>query len=185
MIHGTADVQTAAIGSGTRIWQFCVILRGARIGSDCNICSHCFIENDVVLGNRITVKSGVQLWDGLVVEDEVHIGPCATFTNHLRPRSQQYAAKWPTTTLRRGCSIGANATILPGLTIGQGAMIGAGTVVTKDVADFALVTGNPGRPRGWVCRCGAKLGSFTSGAYTCTCGKSFRLIEGRVTSEQA
>ncbi len=144
-IHPTADVQTDDIGPRTRIWQFCVVLRGARIGEDCNICSHVFIEDDVVVGDRVTVKSGVQLWSGLRVEDDVFIGPNATFTNDLRPRSRQWPDAFLATTIGRGASIGANATILPGLTVGPGAMVGAGAVVTKDVPAHATVVGNPAR----------------------------------------
>ena len=149
-IHPTADVQTRHIGPGTRIWQFCVILAEARIGADCNICSHCFIENDVVVGDRVTIKCGVQLWDGLRVEDDVFIGPNATFTNDKFPRSKNWPESFAITHLNRGASVGANATILPGLTIGLGAMVGAGAVVTKDVPANAIVAGNPATVRGTV-----------------------------------
>lgn len=144
-IHKLSDVQTKSVGQNTRIWQFCVILSGAKIGSDCNICSHVFIENDVVVGNNVTVKAGVQLWDGLRVEDNVFIGPNATFTNDNFPRSQVYQESIPRIVLRQGCSIGANATILPGITIGEHAMVGAGSVVTSDVPAYALVVGSPAR----------------------------------------
>lgn len=143
MIHATSDVQTNRIGDGTNVWQFVVILPGAEIGADCNICSHCFIENDVTVGDRVTIKSGVQLWDGVRLEDDVFVGPNACFTNDLYPRSKQYPAAFLQTVVKRGASIGANATILPGLTIGQGAMVAAGSVVTQDVPDFAVVAGNP------------------------------------------
>lgn len=143
VIHPTSDVQTVSIGEGTRIWQFCVVLKGAVIGSSCNICSHCFIENDVTLGDRVTVKCGVQLWDGLRVEDDVFIGPNVTFTNDRQPRSRQYLEAYPVTWIRKGASIGANATILPGVEIGEGAMVGAGAVVTKDVPPSITVVGNP------------------------------------------
>ena len=129
--HRFSDVQSGNVGKGTTIWQFCVVLPGAKIGSDCNICSHCLIENDVIVGNRVTVKCGVQLWDGLRVEDDVFIGPNVTFTNDKQPRSKQYPDAFPRTIIRRGASIGANATILPGIEIGAGAMVGAGAVVTK------------------------------------------------------
>lgn len=143
--HPLADVKSCHIGSATRIWQFVVILPGARIGADCNICSHVLIENDVLIGDRVTVKSGVQLWDGLRVEDDVFIGPNVTFTNDPFPRSKQYPASFPVTTIRAGASIGGGATILPGVTIGRGAMVGAGAVVTKSVPDHAVVVGNPAR----------------------------------------
>jgi acetyltransferase-like isoleucine patch superfamily enzyme len=146
MIHPLADVQTLAIGRGTRIWQFAVILKGARIGENCNICAHTFIEDDVILGNDVTVKSGVYLWNGLRVGDSVFIGPNATFTNDRMPRSKQYPERFLTTRIEDGASIGANATILPGLTIGRGAMVGAGAVVVSDVAKGQTVVGNPARP---------------------------------------
>lgn len=144
-IHKLADVQSEKIGAGTRIWQFCVVLPGAEIGENCNICAHVLIENDVRIGNSVTVKSGVQLWDGITVEDGVFIGPNATFTNDLFPRSKVYPEKFERTVLKRGCSIGANATILAGTVIGENAMIGAGAVVTKDVPANAVVVGNPAR----------------------------------------
>lgn len=144
-IHGSADVQSSTIAFGTRIWQFVVVLAGAKIGSDCNICSHCLIESDVVLGNRVTVKSGVQLWDGLRVGDDVFIGPNATFANDMFPRSKKTPQKFLQTVLEAGSSIGANATILPGITIGRNAMVAAGAVVIKDVPPGATVVGNPAR----------------------------------------
>lgn len=144
-IHDLADVQSCHIGPNTRIWQFVVILRNARIGADCNICSHVLIENDVIIGDRVTVKSGVQLWDGLRIEDDVFIGPNVTFTNDPFPRSKQYPATFPVTTVKAGASIGGGATILPGITIGRGAMVGAGAVVTRLVPDHAVVVGIPSR----------------------------------------
>lgn len=144
-IHPSADVKSQLIGEGTTVWQFVVILAQAHIGRDCNINAHCFIENDVVLGDRVTVKCGVYLWDGLRVADDVFIGPNATFTNDRLPRSKQYPDSFPQTVIERGASIGAGAVILPGLTIGAGAMVGAGAVVTRDVPARALVVGNPAR----------------------------------------
>ena len=135
MIHSLSDVQTKNIGKGTNIWQFCVVLPSAQIGENCNICSHCFIENDVIIGNNVTVKCGVQIWNGIRIEDNVFIGPNVTFCNDKYPRSKQYPEKFLSTVIKKGASIGANATILPGVTIGENAMIGAGTVVTKDVKD--------------------------------------------------
>ncbi|MBB4844062.1 acetyltransferase-like isoleucine patch superfamily enzyme [Paucibacter oligotrophus] len=149
-IHPSADVQSQSIGADTRIWQFCVVLAGARIGRDCNINAQCFIENDVVLGDRVTVKCGVQLWDGLRVEDDVFIGPNVSFANDKYPRSKQYPEAFQSTHLGRGASIGANATILGGVSIGAGAMIGAGSVVTRDVPAGELWLGNPARSRGPV-----------------------------------
>jgi UDP-2-acetamido-3-amino-2,3-dideoxy-glucuronate N-acetyltransferase len=144
-IHPSSDVQSKQIGEGTRVWQYVVILPGAIIGRDGNICSHCFIENQVVVGDRVTVKCGVQLWDGVTLEDDVFVGPNATFTNDREPRSRNAKATLLSTLVKKGASIGANATILPGLTIGEGAMIGAGSVVTKDVPPRTLVIGNPAR----------------------------------------
>ena len=144
-IHPLADVQTTQIGAGTRLWQFVVALPGAQIGADCNICAHCFIENDVVIGDRVTVKNGVQLWDGLRVGDDVFIGPNVTFTNDRYPRSKHHPATFAVTTVKTGASIGGGATILPGISIGRGAMVGAGAVVTQSVPDGAVVVGNPAR----------------------------------------
>lgn len=148
--HDTALVESSRIGEGTRVWAFAHVLPGASIGADCNICDHTFIENDVVLGDRVTVKCGVQLWDGLRAEDDVFIGPNATFTNDKWPRSKHFLEKYPVTTLRRGSSVGANATILPGITVGDNAMVGAGAVVTHNVPPHAKVVGNPARIVGYV-----------------------------------
>lgn len=142
--HELSDVQSKSIGAGTRIWQYVVVLPGAVIGSECNICSHCLIENDVVIGDRVTIKCGVQIWDGLRIEDDVFIGPNATFTNDLYPRSKKEFALLRTT-VKQGATIGANATILPNVTIGENAMVGAGAVVTRDVPPNVLVLGNPAR----------------------------------------
>ena len=144
-IHPSSDVQSKQIGEGTRIWQYVVILPGAVIGRDGNICSHCFIENKVVVGDRVTVKCGVQLWDGVTLEDDVFVGSNATFTNDMKPRSRNAAAQLMPTLVKKGATIGANATILPGLTIGEGAMVGAGAGVTKDVPPGCTVVGNPAR----------------------------------------
>lgn len=144
-IHPLSDVSTSKVGKGTTIWQFSVVLSGAQIGEDCNLCAHTFVENDVVLGDRVTVKSGVYLWDGIVLEDDVFIGPCVAFTNDKFPRSKQYPESFSQIQIQKGASIGANATILPGVTIGENAMVGAGSVVTKDVPAMAVVVGNPAK----------------------------------------
>jgi len=141
-IHPTADVAVCHIGTGTKIWQFVVILKGARIGVDCNICANTLIEGNVIVGDRVTLKSGVQLWDGTRIEDDVFLGPNATFTNDTYPRSKNNI-EFCETTVKKGASIGANATILPGVVIGERAMVGAGAVVTKDVPPNAIVVGNP------------------------------------------
>lgn len=145
MIHQLSDVQSGKIGKGTSIWQFCVVLPGARIGTDCNICSHVFIENDVLIGNRVTIKCGVQLWDGLTIEDDVFVGPNVTFTNDRYPPSDNFPLKIERTRISKAASLGANATILPGVVVGAGAMIGAGSVVTKDIPAGELWLGNPAR----------------------------------------
>ncbi len=147
-VHPLADVKTEKVGAGSRIWQFCVVLEGASIGRDCNINAQCLIENDVIVGDRVTVKSGVQLWDGLRVEDDVFIGPNVTFCNDKYPRSRRPPAEFTPTVLRRGASVGANATVLCGVEIGAGAMIGAGSVVTKNVPAGELWVGNPACARG-------------------------------------
>ncbi len=145
MIHKLSDVQASNIGSDTRVWQFSVILEGAVLGENCNICAHTLIEGDVILGNNVTVKSGVFLWDGTRIADNVFIGPNATFTNDLHPRSKIYPETFQGITIKEGASIGANATLLPGITIGKNAMVGAGAVVVKDVPDQAVVVGNPAK----------------------------------------
>jgi len=144
-VHPQGLCESATIGARTRVWAFAHVLPGARIGDDCNICDHTFIENDVMLGNRVTVKSGAQLWDGLRVEDDVFIGPNATFANDRFPRSKRPPKHLLQTVLQSGASIGANATVLPGLTVGRGAMVGAGAVVVDSVPAYAIVAGNPAR----------------------------------------
>ncbi|MBE6880780.1 MAG: N-acetyltransferase [Ruminococcaceae bacterium] len=141
MIHQLSDVQSKNIGEGTNIWQFVVVLPGAVIGKGCNICAQCFIENDVIVGDNVTVKCGVQLWDGVVLENNVFVGPNATFCNDKFPRSKNKEFNVLKTVVKEGASIGANATILPGVTIGKNAMVGAGAIVTKDVPDGAIVKG--------------------------------------------
>lgn len=141
MIHKLADVQSENVGKDTNIWQYCVVLPGAIIGNNCNICSHCFIENDVVVGNNVTVKCGVQLWDGVRIEDDVFIGPNVTFCNEKYPKSRNKNWKKENVLVKKGASIGANATILPGVTIGENVLIGAGSVITKDVAANQIVKG--------------------------------------------
>jgi UDP-2-acetamido-3-amino-2,3-dideoxy-glucuronate N-acetyltransferase len=149
-VHQHALCESTEVGEGTRIWAFSHVLAGARLGRDCNVCEGVFIESGVRIGDRVTIKNGVQLWDGLEVEDEVFIGPNATFTNDPFPRSRQWLAEHPPTVLRRGSSVGANATILPGIELGAGAMVGAGAVVTDSVPAHAIVMGNPARIVGYA-----------------------------------
>ncbi len=159
-VHPQAICESQSIGANTRIWAFAHVLPKAVLGDDCNICDGVFIENDVVVGDRVTVKCGVQLWDGLTVEDDVFIGPNATFTNDQFPRSKVYPEQFARTVVRKGASIGANATILPGVEIGAGAMIGAGAVVTRSVPPNAIVVGNPAGIVGYV---GARAAEAAAG----------------------
>lgn len=184
MLHSSADVQSKQIGAGTKIWQFCVVLPGAIIGDDCNINAQVFIENDVVIGNRVTIKPGVQIWDGMRIEDDVFIGPNATFTNDSRPRSKQYLASYPITRLHKNCSIGANATILPGLEIGSFAMVGAGSVVTRSVPDRALVVGHPAKIVGWLNTDGSKMAPDGEN-FRDTDGHRWKLVDNILMPNQA
>jgi UDP-2-acetamido-3-amino-2,3-dideoxy-glucuronate N-acetyltransferase len=144
-VHRLADCQSTAIGPGSKVWQFTVVLPGARIGANCNINSHCFIENDVLVGDDVTVKCGNYLWDGITLEDKVFVGPNVTFSNDRYPRSKQYPESFDRTVVKKGASIGAGAVILPGITIGEGAMVGAGAVVVKDVPPNSVVRGDYAR----------------------------------------
>ena len=144
-IHPSSDVQSITIGTDTLIWQFCVILKDAKIGKNCNINCHVFIENDVIIGDNVTVKPGVQIWDGVTLEDNVFIGPNVTFTNDLIPRSKKYPEKFEKTFVKKGASIGANATILGGITLGENSLVGAGSVVTKDIPANEVWVGNPAK----------------------------------------
>ena len=144
-IHPLSDVQTSNIGVDTYVWQYSIILKGAHIGSNCNINCHVFIENDVIIGNNVTIKSGVQIWDGLRIEDNVFVGPNVTFTNDRYPRSKQYPTDFQKTVLKKGASIGANSTVLGGIVVGENSLIGAGSVVTKDVPANELWVGNPAK----------------------------------------
>jgi UDP-2-acetamido-3-amino-2,3-dideoxy-glucuronate N-acetyltransferase len=149
-IHPLSDIHSKNIGENTMIWQYCVILKGAIIGDHCNINCQVFIENDVKIGNFVTIKPGVQIWDGVTVEDHVFIGPNVTFTNDLIPRSKQYPTTFEKTLLQKGASIGANATIIAGNTIGEYALIGAGSVITKDVPPYTVWFGNPAKQKGTI-----------------------------------
>ena len=151
MIHPKSDVLSRSIGKDTLIWQFCVVLPGAKIGSNCNLCAHVFIENNVIIGDNVTIKNGVQIWDGITIEDDVFIGPNATFTNELIPRSKNHNLyNIKNTLIKKGATIGANVTILPDITIGSYAFIGAGSVVTADVPSNALFYGNPAKQKGYI-----------------------------------
>lgn len=150
MIHPLSDVKSKKIGKNTDVWQFCVILENAEIGENCNINCNVFIENDVLIGNNVTIKPGVQLWDGVTIEDNVFIGPNVTFTNDLLPRSKIYPEKFEKTLIKKFASLGANSTYLAGIKIGDFALIGAGSVVTKDIPPFTVWYGNPARHKGYI-----------------------------------
>lgn len=156
-IHPSSEVQTLQIGDNTSVWQYCVILFGAKIGSNCNICANVLIENDVILGNNVTIKSGVQLWDGVTLEDNVFIGPNVTFTNDKVPRSKMYPRVFLKTVVKEGASIGANSTIVAGHIIGEYAFVGAGSVVTKDIPAHTVWYGNPAVHHGYVTKDGVLL----------------------------
>jgi acetyltransferase-like isoleucine patch superfamily enzyme len=170
--HETAIVESSSVGAGTRVWAFAHILSGSVIGAACNICDQTFIESDVRIGDRVTIKCGVQIWDGITLEDDVFVGPNATFSNDPFPRSGQHPSRYARTVVKRGASIGANATILPGLRIGRYAMVAAGALVTADVPPFALVIGSPARWVADLCRCGRKLNESYQAATCAHCGET-------------
>jgi acetyltransferase-like isoleucine patch superfamily enzyme len=172
-IHPTSDVQTQKIGEGTTIWQFCVVLKDAVIGKNCNINFNVFIENDVIIGDNVTVKTGVQLWDGTRIGNNVFIGPNATFTNDIVPRSKIYPESFQKTIIEEGASIGANATIVAGKIIGKYAFIGAGSVVTKSVPPFTIFYGNPAINKGFITRRGIILNNDL----TDKSGNKFKLVD--------
>jgi acetyltransferase-like isoleucine patch superfamily enzyme len=157
MIHKLAEVQSKTIGHNTNVWQFTIILENAVLGENCNINCHVFIENDVIIGDRVTIKPGVQIWDGLRIASDVFVGPNVTFVNDKKPRSKAYPGSFQKTIVKNYASIGANATILGGVEIGKYAMIGAGSVVTKNIPDRALVMGNPARISSWLNDDGSKM----------------------------
>ncbi|OKP81745.1 transferase [Paenibacillus helianthi] len=175
--HPQAIVESENIGANTRIWAFAHILPGAVLGENCNVNDHTFVENDVIIGSNVTVKSGVYIWDGVRIQDNVFIGPNVTFTNDLRPRSKQYPSIFLKTVLEEWVSIGANATIIAGNTIGKYAMVGAGSLVTKNIPNNTLWYGNPAKFKGYICNCGEKL----STQFSCSaCGKQYLLKDGNI-----
>jgi UDP-2-acetamido-3-amino-2,3-dideoxy-glucuronate N-acetyltransferase len=183
-VHALACCESDDVGPRTRIWAFAHVLAGARIGADCNVGDHAFVEGGAVVGDGVTVKNGVQLWSGVTVEDEVFLGPGVVFTNDASPRAPfpKGPAGWRPTLVRRGASVGANATVLSGLTVGRWAMVGAGGVVTGDVPDHAVMVGNPARQAGWACRCGRTLPAELACA---ACGRSYRLADGGTLEERS
>ena len=180
MIHLLADVQSEKIGKNTTIWQFSIVLKGAEIGENCNINCHTFIENDVKIGNNVTVKSGVFLWDGITIGNNVFIGPNVTFTNDNTPRSKQYPTNFQRIFIDNYASIGANATLMGGISIGKYALIGAGALVTKDIPERALVIGSPSRIVGWLNDNGTKMNAFREGIYLDDKGNKWCLNDGKL-----
>jgi UDP-2-acetamido-3-amino-2,3-dideoxy-glucuronate N-acetyltransferase len=175
-VHQLALCESDDVGPRTRIWAFAHVLPGARIGADCNLGDHVYVEGGAVLGDGVTVKNGVQLWAGVTVEDQAFLGPGAVFTNDATPRAAfpKGPKGWRPTLVRRGATVGANATVLCGVSVGRWAMVGAGAVVTAAVPDHALVVGNPARQVGWACECGLTLPDTLA----CACGRSYRRTEG-------
>jgi UDP-2-acetamido-3-amino-2,3-dideoxy-glucuronate N-acetyltransferase len=183
-VHSLALCESDDVGPRTRVWAFAHVLAGARIGADCKVGGHAFVEGGTVVGDGVTIKNGVQLWSGVTVEDEAFLGPGAVFTNDASPRAlyPKGPAGWRPTLVRRGATVGANATVLSGLTIGPWAMVGAGSVVTGDVPAHAVVVGNPARQTGWACRCGQTLPDNLACA---ACGRAYRLAGGGTLEERS
>ncbi len=187
-MHPTSLVASDDIGPHTRIWAFCNVQQGVRIGADCNIGDHCFIETGVMIGDRVTLKNGVSLWNGVALENDVFVGPNAVFTNDVYPRSKIYPPEVDRTLVRQGASIGANAVIVAGRTIGRYALVGAGAVVTRDVPDFTQWYGNPASMRGYVCRCARRLdfpadvaAAAKDIASVCKhCGRKYALVDDKL-----
>jgi acetyltransferase-like isoleucine patch superfamily enzyme len=181
-IHPLSDVKSEQIGLGTKIWQYVIILEKAKIGNNCNINAHCFLENDVELGNNVTVKCGVYIWNGLRIEDDVFIGPNVTFTNDIYPRSKKYPSSYPKTIISKGASIGANSTLLCGISVGKYSLIGAGSVVTKDIMPYSICYGNPCTFKGYICACGTPLLGGDE-IFTCKkCNCRYQKRDGILTS---
>jgi len=172
-VHPDGRCESDDVGAGTRVWAFAHVLKGASVGAGCNLCDHTYVEGGAVLGNNVTLKNGVQIWYGVTLEDDVFVGPNATFTNDLRPRAAIKKDEWELvpTLVRHGATIGANATIVCGITVGEEAFVAAGAVVTKDVPARAFVAGSPAVQKGWVCTCGDPLNADLACA---RCGRRFR-----------
>ncbi len=177
-VHPMGLCESTSVGPGTRVWAFAHVMEGAVVGADCNICDHAFVERGARLGDRVTVKNAVLIWDRVTIEDDVFLGPGVVFTNDLKPRAafKKSPDQFLPTVVRRGATVGANATIVCGTTIGAQAFVAAGAVVTRDVAAHALVAGSPARRVGWVCGCGERLGADLA----CSCGRAYRLAGGQL-----
>lgn len=174
-VHDKAIVDTINIGEKTRVWGFSHILENATIGKNCNICEHVFIENNVSIGDDVTVKCGVYIWDGITIEDNVFIGPCVTFINDRHPRSKQYPEKYIDTIVKIGASLGANSTIMCGITIGEWSTVGAGSMVLKKVNPYEIVVGNPAKVIGYNCICGNRLNFDDMKTSKCNCGLEYKI----------
>lgn len=174
-IHNTSIVESKDIGKGTKIWEFCHILPDTKIGMNCNICAYCFIENGVRVGNNVTIKNGVSLWKKVSIEDNVFIGPDVVFTNDLNPRAEIKKGddELLETVVKNGCTIGANSTILCGIVLGNYSFIAAGSVITRDITDYALMMGNPAKQAGYMCQCGKRMIPDSR----CDCGRIYRVNE--------
>jgi len=176
-VHERALCESDEVGPRTRVWAFAHVMKGARVGSDCNVCDHAFVEAGAIVGNRVTIKNCVLIWDRVTIEDEVFLGPNMVFTNDMRPRVafRSDPSTFLPTLVQRGASIGANATIVCGVTVGEQAFVGAGSVVIRDVPAHALVVGNPARRIAWACSCGETLPE----ALVCeTCGRAYAPLDG-------
>jgi acetyltransferase-like isoleucine patch superfamily enzyme len=185
-LHPLAVIDDGVIiGTGTRVWQFVVILKGAEVGDNCNICANCFVENQAIIGSRVTIKSGVQIWNGIELKDDTFIGPNVTFANDVYPRSKKWLDRPIKTIVETGASIGANSTVLPGIIIGAHAMVGAGSVITNDVPAYAVVYGNPARIHGWICTCGEKLNIKKTEKIVCHCGVGYTWLNDKISATRS
>jgi UDP-2-acetamido-3-amino-2,3-dideoxy-glucuronate N-acetyltransferase len=177
-VHPQGLCDSDNVGDGTRVWAFAHVLKGARVGRDCNVCDGAYIENGAVVGDRVTVKNQVMIFEGVTIADDVFLGPGVAFTNDLKPRARikRHGDALLPTKVEQGATLGARVTVVCGVTIGENAFVGAGAVVTRDVAPYAFVVGNPGRQIGWACECGDRLPA----ALLCDCGRAYELIDGRL-----
>lgn len=175
-VHPNALVESSNIGTKTRIWAFAHVLKNVKIGEDCNLCDYVFVESGVTIGNRVTIKNGISLWEGLAIDDDVFLGPNCVFTNDMFPRSKAHHSEFLKTHLKQGTSIGANATILCGITLGRYCMIGAGAVVTKDVPDFACMVGNPAKHLYWISKTGDRLNFDKNNEAEDSAGNKYKII---------
>lgn len=177
--HPNSIVETENIGANTRIWAFVVVQKNVKIGEDCNLGNGVYVENGVVIGDRVTIKNGISLWEGLKIEDDVFLGPHAVFTNDMIPRSKMHLGNFLSTEIKKGASVGANSTVLCGITLGKYCLTGAGSVVTKSVPDFAVVAGNPARFKYWISKNGEKLVFDKNGIAVDSLNNRYELVENK------